>query len=664
MALDTRPNLDNDKFEQFSDDELNLSGTTRIDGTLALQSGSTFNVQKGPIVEDNVLTSDASGNTRWAEANKNIPVGLEGEVIFYEEDNTKNFTHGYTLDYAVVVENDAELEIATGITPSFETIFNEWTLFSHYYRTSYSDQMDVTNFSPYYPYKINPIGLADPPTYEEQTPNYPALDPNNTTYPLTQSIFDSGDFWGYDEVNDRIFLTDNFNPYTGFISNDEYDRYSARVTMSSTDDDDDQMGIVVAFVEDEETGFQYTISAVRIYASTASFQYAIVYNYTQNPPNGDYYTPDFDYMSQDVIADGSSLVTTSGNDWYIAGQTIMEVVRDRDIITVQISQQGGTSLDSGTTLQIDLKDFSKLQRFRGPTRMGFGARSQQNAYFSDLQLSILGNYIFYVKNDGLTHDTYEFDNDTSSWFLQDPQSVTLQDYIGIGRFVYSDLFEKTYYTNSDGSIIQPMTGGGGVTSSGDAVRKEITQTSHGFAVGDFIGWSGGSYNKAIADGEYNGEFLGLVSTVIDSDNFYLTQAGYVSGLTSLSANTTYFLSPTTAGQITETEPSTYGQIDKAVLIAISSTEGWVLPYPGSVVSSGSTTGSQVEGFTINGDDTTTGFTINHNRNTRDVIVQVTEAQSPYSTVLVNVERPDLDNVYVTFTTAPVTGEDYRVLING
>lgn len=826
MTLDTRPNLDNDKFEQYSDDELSLSGKTKIYGILNTQSGgtininsgstfnvesgssanvksffniesgATFNVQKGPILEDNVLTSDASGNTTWAEPNKIIPVGLEGEAIFYEENNTKNFTHGYTLEYATVVENDAELEVATGITPSFETIFNEWQRFSHYYPSDGYVYSDTSNYTPYYPYKINPMGLADPPTYEEQTPNYPGLDPDNPNNPLTQSGWDAGIAWGYDDVNDRIFLTENYNPVTGFISNDEYDRYTARVTMNSPDDDDDTMGIVIAFVTDEETGFEYTLSVIRNYTANPNngTEYGIIYNYVQNRPYFNSYNPDFEEEAEDIIVDGESLVTTSGSDWNIAGQTIMEVIRDRDIITVAVSQQGGTSIDNGTTLQVDLRNLPKLQKFRGPTQMGFLARSQKDAYFSDLQLSILGNYIFYVKNDGLSHDTYEFDNDTSSWFLQDPQTVTLQDYIGIGRFVYSNMFEKTYYTNSDGSIIQPMTGGGGgVLTSADGVRKEITQSSHGFSIGDFIGWSGGTYNKAIADGTYDGEFVGLVNAVLDSNSFYVTQAGYVSGLTGLVTNNTYFLSPSSAGTITDTppitngqirkpalvatssnsgwvlpypgviitsgdsvpsaesaatvrkeitqtshgfsagdfigwsggtynkaiadgvydgefvgfvssvvntdkfylaqsgfitgltglvtdttyylsplsagtitdiEPTTNGQVKKPVLIATSSDSGWILPYPGLVVTSGETSESNVSSYTITGDDSTTGFTINHSKETRDVIVQVVEAQSPYSTVLTNVERPDINNIFVTFTTAPAVGEDYKVLIIG
>jgi hypothetical protein len=150
----------------------------------------------------------------------------------------------------------------------------------------------------------------------------------------------------------------------------------------------------------------------------------------------------------------------------------------------------------------------------------------------------------------------------------------------------------------DGDLVEKTSGGGG-TASGENIKKEINQTSHGFSVGDFIGWSGGTYNKAIADGLYDGEFIGLVSDVESTDIFKVVQAGYVTGLTSLVADTTYFLSPTTAGLITTDEPTGNTQISKTVLIADSSTTGWILPYAGYVITTGTSSGGGIWG-TIKG----------------------------------------------------------------
>jgi len=130
--------------------------------------------------------------------------------------------------------------------------------------------------------------------------------------------------------------------------------------------------------------------------------------------------------------------------------------------------------------------------------------------------------------------------------------------------------------------------GGGEATSGERVTKRINLTSHGFSLNNVIGWSGGTYNKAIANGSYDGEVLGIVNNVIDNDNFDLTQTGYVSGLTGLSINKTYFLSDTIKGGLTINPPTTSGHILKPILIANSPTSAWIFSYPGYSVSTGST----------------------------------------------------------------------------
>jgi len=126
------------------------------------------------------------------------------------------------------------------------------------------------------------------------------------------------------------------------------------------------------------------------------------------------------------------------------------------------------------------------------------------------------------------------------------------------------------------------------SGNSESISKIITQPSHPFNPGEVVGFSGGTYNQPIADGTYNGEIIGLTSKYIDANTFEVTQAGFVSGLTGLVASTTYFLSAIVAGQLTATEPTGNTQISKAVIIATSTTSGWVLPYPGYYITSGVT----------------------------------------------------------------------------
>jgi trimeric autotransporter adhesin len=208
-------------------------------------------------------------------------------------------------------------------------------------------------------------------------------------------------------------------------------------------------------------------------------------------------------------------------------------------------------------------------------------------------------------------------------------------------------------------------GAGGSSSAGSAesILKQVTQNSHGFVVGNVVGWSGGTYNKAIGKSSYDGEVIGLVSKCVSANIFEVTQAGYVTGLTGLVTNTTYFLSPVTAGAITVNQPSGNTQIVKSVLVATSTTAAWVLPYPGYVVTTG-TTSSSLTTFTITGNGSTTGFTVTHNKNNQFINVQIVKNVSPYPTIYTSVERTNANCVCITFDIPPVNGVGYKVMVTG
>ncbi len=120
----------------------------------------------------------------------------------------------------------------------------------------------------------------------------------------------------------------------------------------------------------------------------------------------------------------------------------------------------------------------------------------------------------------------------------------------------------------------------------EAIRRDISQSSHGFSVGDWVRLSGaGTYTKSQADSATDAEVEGMVSAVADTDNFTLTQKGYVTGLSGLTANTRYFLDDATAGAITSTAPTTAIHVSKYVFVADSTTSGYVDVQPGRVIES-------------------------------------------------------------------------------
>lgn len=116
------------------------------------------------------------------------------------------------------------------------------------------------------------------------------------------------------------------------------------------------------------------------------------------------------------------------------------------------------------------------------------------------------------------------------------------------------------------------------------LRRDITQTAHGLSVGDVVRLDGTDYAKAQADSEANAEAVGIVIAVANSNNFTVQTGGFVSGLSSLAAGTVYYLDDDTAGLLTATEPTDTGDVSKPLLIAATTTSGWLFDMRGALIS--------------------------------------------------------------------------------
>ena len=141
-----------------------------------------------------------------------------------------------------------------------------------------------------------------------------------------------------------------------------------------------------------------------------------------------------------------------------------------------------------------------------------------------------------------------------------------------GIQVYAKADNKLYTLNSSG-VEQAVGAGGSILT--------INQASHGFTsadVGRPLYLNGSVYALAKADAEATAEVAGLISRIIDANNFEVCLSGEVSsvganlivGGGALTPGEMYFLSASDAGKISTTPPSVVGQISKPVGIARTS----------------------------------------------------------------------------------------------
>ena len=145
--------------------------------------------------------------------------------------------------------------------------------------------------------------------------------------------------------------------------------------------------------------------------------------------------------------------------------------------------------------------------------------------------------------------------------------------------------QKKFYAKDDGKVYTlDNEGNEREVGSGSGASREIEQASHGFAVGDVLYFDGTTYAKAQADDEATAEVVGVVSSIVDTNKFVVTSSGYIEeGLSGLTAGSVYYLSASTAGLLTLTEPGVIGHVSKPMLLADSATSGYVLQYRGVLV---------------------------------------------------------------------------------
>ena len=120
---------------------------------------------------------------------------------------------------------------------------------------------------------------------------------------------------------------------------------------------------------------------------------------------------------------------------------------------------------------------------------------------------------------------------------------------------------------------------------------DVTQSNHSLTVGMPVRVSGANqYAAAQANSAANAEVVGIVTSVASSSAFTMALAGEVTTNAAVPDSTSpgdiVYLSASSAGAVTTTEPSTAGQVSKPIgVITEANNKMIMLPFRGEVISS-------------------------------------------------------------------------------
>lgn len=253
---------------------------------------------------------------------------------------------------------------------------------------------------------------------------------SNGTYPSNASEVNA---WEYLPDTDTIRATLNSNTFIGFISAESFDDYDFETEVSSTNGDDDRIGLVIAYVV--SGGKQYTLSILRQFDGYVNAGASFVALYNAFQPGA--YTLTWNDAGLGSPNPYHNSLGTLKTGWVGAGKIRIKVKRRGDIIECWTTLPNETTYLEDKKITIDLNSDNRLAIFKGPQRFGYCCQSQLYASWRSLQRP--GAKWPIVRVDTL--DTFIWQNE--SWVKQ--PVGTHRQYVFPRRFFTNQITKRFFF---------------------------------------------------------------------------------------------------------------------------------------------------------------------------------------------------------------------------
>lgn len=349
--------------------------------TLTFDNVPTLN-SNNPVTSSGIKTS--------LDLKQDLLTGNNGEVLYH---NGQSVLSQSILNEGMIVLNTSDLDKCKNNAPSFQEVFNSWKKFSH----------------------LNGVDNAKPTEMSA---------------------------WTYSEEDNTVVQPLDTESYCGFVSPKSYSNYDITVRLYSTGSDDDVIGMVAAFATDSD-GKEHTLSFLRTpWNNTGIYKWVCKVDHCT-------YDIGITTYNQYILVDKTNAITVPSdssagwNTTTIGSGTIVNMTRNGNIITGTCSQFNSSTLDSNTTITIDLDALSAtypiLNIFKGASSWGYSTFSQPNSMYENISVTDPDGYIFDISN----NQVLQYNSSSKTW--EAISSVTPIDTIGAGRMSYNKVTGKLFY---------------------------------------------------------------------------------------------------------------------------------------------------------------------------------------------------------------------------
>lgn len=266
--------------------------------------------------------------------------GTKENMLFFGQDGQAMALKGDALLKKIsLVKTDQQLSDAKGASVDFSAVFNQWHRFSH---------------------------------------NSGAVQPANESE-LTS--------WAYDSATNQISCTINSATLVGIVSPESYSDYVFETDMSSSNADNDLVGIVLAYAE--VNGVEHTLTLSRSPGGMGFALMSVAYNWAGSTQKN-IGSKNGGLQWGDGVVNDARAIDNAGV--YATGWSVrpsgcrVRATRVGDKITVISSNMGDNANYVATSqIVIDLASDPLLAKFMGSARYGYCAYSQAAATWKVLQ---------------------------------------------------------------------------------------------------------------------------------------------------------------------------------------------------------------------------------------------------------------------------------------